>query len=1152
MDVRLLGSTEVVAGQARLILGGPRQRAVLADLALEAGTTVLTRQLVHDIWGESPPATADHTIEAYVSRLRRVLHLPDQPRVLLTVGSGYQLDMSRDEIDVFRFSTFAARGRAAFERHDAQAAELRLSSALSLWRGRALGDLRDAAFAPIVASRLEDDRLAVLEMLIDARLELGRHRELISELETAVGSEPYRERFYAQLMMALYRSGRQADALSVYQRARALFASELGLEPGRELRELETAILVQAPHLEPATSSAGVPARALDPPRRESRPVAPAETAAAETAAANRAAAEKAQAGRSSRPWRARARRYRTVAIWAIVAVVLVVGAVWRSHEAGSARPQAAAASGAVSELSAAHDALARTAALPADPGAVVAGDGALWVSSPEAHALYRLNPSSGRIEASITVGAGAGAVAIAGSDIWVANALDDTVSRISTRSNKVIQTVHTGSEPTGLAPAGGRLWVTDELASSMSPIDVANGRLGPSRPLGSAPFDVAAGAGSLWITSPRSDTVIRVDAAGNGPGVQIGVGAGPTAATFGLGSLWVANSLDSTVTRIDPATDAVASTIPVGDGPDALAVVGKTIWVANRLSSTLSVLNPITDTMTRSIALPASPISLAAEGSRVWTATQPAGINQPANGILHVVQSSAITSIDPAVAFPDMPFQFAAGTYDTLVTYARVGGSAGMQLVPDLALAMPTITAGGTAYTFVLRPGLRYSDGVPVRPADFAYAIERVLELNATGSSFLTGIVGATRCTQGAPCHLGAGITTSAATDSVTFHLTTADPTFLNKLAFGFAAPVPATTPTHDTGTAPVPSTGPYMISRYQPGRLVEFTRNPYFVQWSAAAEPTGSAVAIRWTFGASLAMEAAEINSGQADWTDDNLPDVAGLLHRSPRQVHVNPGFVIDYAAFNTRVPPFNQLRVRRAFSLAADRNALVNQLGGPSAANPTCQILPPGIPGYRSYCPFTVDPSSDGAWHGPDLAAARTLIAESGTAGMRVTVWSQSYNQTTGAFIVSVLRELGYRATIVTPSATVLSDEVNDSRKRAQATDGIWGADYPSASDFFDTFFRCSDFRLADPAATADGSFFCDPTVDTKMNLADRQQMTDPNQAAMTWSAVDRAVTDQAPWVPLVNLTWADYLSARVSNYQYNPAVGILLDQLYIRHK
>ncbi len=316
--------------------------------------------------------------------------------------------------------------------------------------------------------------------------------------------------------------------------------------------------------------------------------------------------------------------------------------------------------------------------------------------------------------------------------------------------------------------------------------------------------------------------------------------------------------------------------------------------------------------------------------------------------------------------------------------------------------------------------------------------------------------------------------------------------------------------------------------------------------------AQPAGFPDQMAWTFGTSLTREAAEIEAGKADWTNDPLPGIAAISARLPAQVRINPLPAIVYTAFNTQVAPFNDPRVRRAFSLAADRGRFVAALGGPDQAVPTCQILPPGIPGYQPYCPFTVDPGATETWVGPDLAAARRLIAASGTSGMRVTVWSDDLppDGVTAAFMVSVLRELGYRAALHIATHQAVVQATNDSRNKVQATDEIWQADYPSASDFFDLFFRCSAFRLNDPAVTRNGSFFCDPAADRLMNIADSQQVTDPAQAALTWAAVDRAVTYAAPWVILANLNNVDFLSTRVTNYQYNPFLGVLLDQLEIR--
>jgi YVTN family beta-propeller protein len=733
---------------------------------------------------------------------------------------------------------------------------------------------------------------------------------------------------------------------------------------------------------------------------------------------------------------------------------------------------------------------------------------------------------------------------------VWVANTITGSLSEVSSATDEVVKSFVAGSEPTGLAVGYGSLWVADAPASAVAAVNTATDQV-TNYPLTSPPFGIAVGAGSVWLSSPRDDNVTRFSTQG-GPPVEVPVGAGPTAVAFGLGSVWVTNGLDNTVSRINPGTNSVEATIPVGEAPDALAIAGGSVWVANRLSSTLTRVDPSTDSAVRSVPIGGGPIALTALGQGIWTATGTPATGALSGGTLRVVSSVPTPSVDPALATYE-PFQFFEGTYDTLVTFQRVGGSEGLQLVPDLALTMPTVTAGRTTYSFVLRAGLRYSDGQPVRPEDFRHGIERAIELNPNAATFLSGIVGAASCLSGRPCDLSAGIVVSARADAITFHLTAPDPNFLYQLALQFTAPVPSNVADHDVGVHPVPSTGPYMISHYVPGHEVVFVRNPYFREWSAAAEPAGSPDRIVWTFGQSIPKEIAEIAAGTADWSNDFIPDLGALTAQFPAQVHVNPALSIDYVAFNIRVAPFNDVRVRQAFSLAANRDELVDMLGGPDAASPACQILPPGIPGYRQYCPFTVDPSPGGSWVGPNLAAARKLVAESGTRGMRVVFWSPPGAGPTSAFAVSVLRQLGYRTSMVTPSFNTYFENVNDSRRNVQVTDGSWYVDYPSASDFFDQFFRCSAWKLADPSAVRNGSFFCEPGLDHLMDMADHEELTDPTQAAATWAEVDRGVTNAAPWVVLANLTEVDFLSSRITNYQYNPAlIGCLLDQLEIRQR
>jgi DNA-binding SARP family transcriptional activator len=253
MEFRLVGPVEVVRDDGPLPLRGPKQRALLALLLLHANEALSRDHLVDALWGEQPPATAQKALQVYVSQLRKLI---EPERLLETTPTGYRLLLEPGQLDVDRFEALLGEARSASAEGDAAEASRLFAMALSLWRGPALADLAYEPFAQSEISRLEELRVAALEGRIEAELQLGRHSELTAELEALSGEHPLREHLRGLLMLALYRSGRQAEALDVYQDARRVLVEELGIEPGRELRELEQAILRQDPALDLAPTRA--------------------------------------------------------------------------------------------------------------------------------------------------------------------------------------------------------------------------------------------------------------------------------------------------------------------------------------------------------------------------------------------------------------------------------------------------------------------------------------------------------------------------------------------------------------------------------------------------------------------------------------------------------------------------------------------------------------------------------------------------------------------------------------------------------------------------------------------------------------------------------------------------------------------------------
>jgi DNA-binding SARP family transcriptional activator len=246
MEFRILGPLEVSDGGHLLPLSGAKQRALLAALLLRANEVVPSDRLIEEVWGEESPESGATALRVRLSQLRKAL--PEN--TIATRPPGYVIRVERDQLDLRRFERLVDEGRRSLETKDAATASAKLAEALALWRGPALADLAYEDFAQPAISRLEELRLAALELRIEADLALGRQVELVGELEALVAEHPLRERLRAQLMLALYRSGRQAEALEAYRAARRALAEELGIDPTPALKELERAILRQDPALD--------------------------------------------------------------------------------------------------------------------------------------------------------------------------------------------------------------------------------------------------------------------------------------------------------------------------------------------------------------------------------------------------------------------------------------------------------------------------------------------------------------------------------------------------------------------------------------------------------------------------------------------------------------------------------------------------------------------------------------------------------------------------------------------------------------------------------------------------------------------------------------------------------------------------------------
>jgi YVTN family beta-propeller protein len=570
MDFRILGPLEVERDGRILPLGSGRQRALVAVLLLHRNEVVSVDRLVEELWDGSPPPTAAKVVRNNVSLLRK--ELGDR---LVTRPPGYLLRVEPGELDSERFEAAVRDGSPES-----------LSGALALWRGPPLAEFAYDGFAQAEIARLDELRLAATEARIDAELAEGRHPSLVPELERLVQEHPSRERLQGQLMLALYRSGRQAQALEAYQRARRALDEQLGIEPGPALRELERLILNQ-------DASLGAPSVAL-----------------------------------SAKLRRRRTRAFAIGAMVAAVAILATAGALLASRDSGS---RVTVPPNYVGVIDQASREVTRAIPVGSRPGPIAVGLGSVWVGNVDDRTLTKIDPRRGAAVAAIPLeGRTPTGVAVGAGAVWVALGRAGELSRVERRFHEIttIEVTSPGYAATygSVAVAGRDAWALYG-DSTLAQVDATRPHVTAKTLTGASSSAVAVGDGSLWVANAGDATVQRFHRSTfeQGPIGEITVGRQPVALAYGHGAVWAVNRADDTVTRIDPRTNANVFTIRVGDRPVAVAVAPDAVWVANQGDGTVLRIDPDTNEPTDSVEVGNGPSGIAVADGLVWVTVQDA-----------------------------------------------------------------------------------------------------------------------------------------------------------------------------------------------------------------------------------------------------------------------------------------------------------------------------------------------------------------------------------------------------------------------------------------------------------------------------------------------------------------------------------------------
>lgn len=511
-------------------------------------------------------------------------------------------------------------------------------------------------------------------------------------------------------------------------------------------------------------------------------------------------------------------------------------------------------------------------------------------------------------------------------------------------------------------------------------------------------------------------------------------------------------------------------------------------------------------------------------------------GGDDSGGGTMKVSYGAFPDYLDPALSYTAEGWTAMGEVYIPLLTYNHAEGAEGSEVVPGLAKEMPEVSDDGLTYTLFLRPGLKYSDGTPVKASDFTSTVERLFEVNSPGSPFYTGIVGAEEFAEtkkgGIP-----GIKTDDESGEITIELTAPSGTFTNELAMLFVALLPPDTPAEDQSATPPPATGPYMIVKSQPGRGWVYERNPEWAKANSEAMPdypSGSMDRVEATVASNPQSQVDDIERGRSQWMQNLVPadryaEVKNKFEGT--QFKSAPTNSSYFFWMNTTEAPFDDVEVRQAVNHAVNGEALERVYAGQLTAGQ--QVLPPGMPGYEELDLYPYD-----------LEKAKEMIKAAAPEDMDVTVWTNTENPTreAGEYVDGVLAELGFDTTLKVVNADNYFALIgNQSTPDLDIGYLSWFQDYPHPNNFLQPLMSAEGIA---PTNSTNFSRFSDPEIDEEIATL-RESVLGPDQEA-AYGELDRELMEAAPVAPYGSLDVSTFVSEEIDldKVIFNPTLGQFL--------